>query len=540
MDTTTGAGLTQPAIDYTDKDFRSLRDAMLRLARQRLPEWTDQSPADLGMLLVDMFAYVGDIVLYYQDRIASELFPGTATERESVVDLLRLIGYELAPTSPAMADLLLTFTKPASPLTVTIPHGAKFQSKPPGGAAVDFVYLGPALDLALASDHVRPGTDIDGTAVLLYDGLPVEQSALVEQVVIGSSRAEPNQAFRLPDPSVVLDSVVIEVNEGAGWVTWERRDSLLFDIAPDGRALFANPEARHYQLLVDASGTAQVVFGAGRRPPAGGNNIRASYRLSKGANGNVAAGAITKVLTPIPQLRSVTNPAGAAGGTDAERTDHAARYAPFAFRSTNRAVTSSDYVALAQRTGAVAKVKANSVAWNQIDLYVAPAGDVLRAVPESLRHRLIGYFEDKRMACTLVRVLDAVPVRVDISVDLTIDERFVPESVTGQVQAAIGRLLAFDTVDFGQTLFQSDVYAMVEAVPGVLGVMVRRFRRQDQPASDLEGQLAQYGLPPLAELPPFLQAAIGTDTVRDGRLDIGAFEIPVLGTLEVRVRSSLA
>ena len=47
---------------------------MLRLAQQRLPEWTDRSPADLGMLLVDLFAYMGDIVVYYQDRIASEMF----------------------------------------------------------------------------------------------------------------------------------------------------------------------------------------------------------------------------------------------------------------------------------------------------------------------------------------------------------------------------------------------------------------------------------------------------------------------------------
>src|SRR6476619_6014526 len=110
-----------PAIDYTDKDFRSLREALLRLARQRLPEWTDQSPADLGMLMIDMFAYVGDIALYYQDRIASELFPGTATERASVVDLLRLVGYELTPAAPAMADLLLTFPRPTGPQIVTVP-----------------------------------------------------------------------------------------------------------------------------------------------------------------------------------------------------------------------------------------------------------------------------------------------------------------------------------------------------------------------------------------------------------------------------------
>ena len=44
----------KPAIDYTHKDYASLRLAMLELARYRLPEWNDRSPADdiavLGIL----------------------------------------------------------------------------------------------------------------------------------------------------------------------------------------------------------------------------------------------------------------------------------------------------------------------------------------------------------------------------------------------------------------------------------------------------------------------------------------------------------
>jgi hypothetical protein len=531
----------RPAIDYTDKDFRSLRAAMLRLAAQRLPEWTDQSPADLGMLLVDMFAYVGDIVLYYQDRIASELFPGTALERESIVDLLRLIGYELRPAGPAMADLQLTFAAPTAPgpVTVRIPHGAQFASRPPGGAAVEFIYLGTDLDIALDSDQVRPLVDDAGRAVVRFDHLPVQQSSPVGPLVIGSSTGEPNQSYRLPSRNVVLDSVVVEVLEGANWVTWERRDSLLFDIAADGRASFSHPEARRYQLLVDASGTPQVVFGDGRRPPVATDSIRAGYRVCAGAGGNVAANTISTAITTIERLTGVTNPAGAAGGTDAERSDHALQYAPLAFRSVGRAVTTSDYVALAQSTGAVAKVRAHSTSWNQIDLYVAPAGSELRIVPESLRHSLIGFFEDKRMASTLVRILDAQPVAVDIAIDVVTDERFVTEAVLGEVRTAIGGLLSFARVDFGQTLFQSDVYAVTEAVPGVIGSRITRFRRHDQPEPDLDGELARHGLPSLAQLPEFLQQAISAQVTPDGRLDVGEFEIPLLGSLSVRARTDL-
>ncbi|MDX3452469.1 baseplate J/gp47 family protein [Streptomyces sp. ME02-8801-2C] len=529
---------TPPAIDYTDKDFRSLRDAMLRLARLRLPEWTDESPADLGMLMVDLFAYAGDVMLYYQDRIASELFPGTATERQSVVDLLRLIGYELSPAVPAVADLLLTFTRPTTAQRVRVAHGTRFASRSQDGAAVlEYVYLGPDLDLDLLSDQLRPGDDPDLGPVVHYDGLPVEQSVAVDDVVLGSSTGEPNQTFRLPDPTVVVDSVVVQVNEGAGWVTWDRRDSLLFDISADGRAVFSHPEARHYQLLIDGTGTAHVVFGAGRRPPVGLSNVRASYRVCRGAAGNLGAGAITQPLTPVPSLRAVVNPQGAAGGGDAERTDHAAKYAPFAFRSTNRAVTTSDYVALAHSTGTVAKARAYSASWNRIDLYVAPAGDSFRPVPEALRHRLIGYFEDKRMAGTLVRVLDAQAVPVDITIELLTDERFVSDAVASHVETAIAGLLAFDRVDFAQTLYQSDFYAVAEAVPGVLSSTITTLRRADRPPADLDAELARHNLPPLAELPPFLREAALSNIATEGRIDIGEFEIPVLGALDVRVRT---
>lgn len=525
-----------PAIDYTDKDFRSLRAAMLRLAQQRLPEWTDQSPADLGMLLVDLFAYVGDVVLYYQDRIASEMFPSTAIERASVVDLLRLIGYELSTASPASADLTLTFPTPPAPLTVVLPHGARFTTGPAGGAPVEFTYLGPDLALALLSDQLRADVDGEGKPVRRYDGLAVEQSREVGPAVLGSSTGEPNQTFRLPDQAVVVDSVLVEVNEGAGWVVWDRRDSLLFDVAPDGRAVLSHPEARHYQVLVDATGTAHVVFGTGRTPPVGLNNIRAIYRVCVGAAGNVAAGAITTAVTAIPTLKAVSNRLGAAGGSDTERADHAIRYAPFAFRAINRAVTASDYVALTQRTGAVAKVRARSRSWNQIDVYVAPAGPTCQPVPEQLRRRLVGYLEDKRMAGTLVRVLDAQCVAIDITAALVADERFAADAVVSKVEAAIAGVLAFETVDFGQTVFLSDFYAAVEATEGVVAVTITTFRRQDRPAVDAEAELARYRLPPLAALPQFLRDAVALDVPAEGRIELGEFEIPTLGALDVHLR----
>src|SRR4051794_13580276 len=243
--------LPAPAIDYTNKDYASLRQAMLDLARYRLPEWTDQSPSDLGVLLVDLFAYMGDIILYYQDRIANESFLRTAVERRSVLDSLRLIGYELSPPVPASAELTLYF-KPPSPgasTVVTVPKNAKFLSNRPGaGRALPFEYSGEALDIDLASDQVDKTKD---GKKFVYTGLPVLQSSLQPTTVIGSSTGEPNQSFAVPGTPVILDTLFVEVNEGAAWVAWDRQDSLLYKVEKDGSVSLSGPESRDYYVQFD-------------------------------------------------------------------------------------------------------------------------------------------------------------------------------------------------------------------------------------------------------------------------------------------------
>lgn len=536
---------TVPTIDYTNKDFASLRQAMLDLARYRLPEWTDQSPSDLGVLLVDLFAYMGDVILYYQDRIANESFLQTAVERRSVLNSLRLIGYELAPPRPSAVELTIVFRRPpggASPV-VTIPQGAQFASTPAvGGRSQTFEYLGANLDIDLTSDQVQ--TRPDGK--LLYSGLPVLQSSRQPPAVIGSSTGEPNQMFGIPGTPVILDTLIIEVNEGAGWVAWDRRGSLLYDLGSDGRVSLSSAEARDYYVQFDENDVCWVIFGDGtygRRPPVGTNNIRATYRIGGGSAGNVPANSITVANTPIPLFDSVTNPLPAAGGADHEGIDHAARYGPLTFRSGQRAVTLNDYVALAQQAGGVAKARCRAPNWNIIELYIAPAGDSLRPVPEELRRRLISYFEDKRMAGTFIEIVNATGVPIDISIELVYDKRYRPDAVRQAAEAAVQDLLAFKNVDFAQPFYLSDVYSKVEAVAGVTAMTVTRFRRADSPTRLLSTQLQQLGIAqitppntqPGVDLAALLQRAVQIDVASDGRIDIKEFEIPVLGVLDIQL-----
>src|SRR5205807_4046908 len=87
----------QPRIDYVTKDYEGFKQGMLNQIPLLLPDWTDRGEADFGVVLIELVAYVADILSYYQDRVANEAFLATATQRRSVTDLLRLIGYQIDP-----------------------------------------------------------------------------------------------------------------------------------------------------------------------------------------------------------------------------------------------------------------------------------------------------------------------------------------------------------------------------------------------------------------------------------------------------------
>jgi hypothetical protein len=523
-----------PAVDYTDKDYASLRRAMLDLARFRLPEWTDHSESDLGVLLVELFAYMGDIVLYYQDRIASEAFLHTAAERRSVLQQLRLIGYELRPPSPAAASLALTFQVPApgQPGIVTVPRRAQFASRANGTPPQVFEYLGPDLAIDLRSAQVVPAA---GNRVT-YPDLPVVHSESVSQETIGSSTGEPSQTFRLSQTPVIRESVAVEVDAGAGFVPWTRRDDLLYFTDAEGRVTLSGPESREFMVRFDDQDTAWIVFGDGvygALVPRGVNNIRASYRVGGGAAGNVAAGAIAQAKTAIPGLSSVTNPGPAAGGADGESIEHAVRFGPLAFRSAHRAVTLSDFVSLAHQAGGVAKVRARSRGWNLVELFVAPEGERVAPTPEDLKRRLVRFFDDKRMVGTFVEIRDATPVSLDIAVDVVVEHNFNPELVRQDVRRTVEGLLSFREVDFGRPVYISKVYEAVEALAGVHAANVTRFRRADR-AARLTREVSEIPGDLVRRLPEPLLRALRAELEADGRVEIAEHEIPVLGTLEVR------
>ncbi|MEA3275621.1 MAG: putative baseplate assembly protein [Pseudomonadota bacterium] len=83
----------EPEIDYLAKDYASFRQLLLDRLAVVTPEWTERHVPDLGITLVELFAYVGDYLSYYQDAVATEAYLDTARQRISVRRHVRLVDY---------------------------------------------------------------------------------------------------------------------------------------------------------------------------------------------------------------------------------------------------------------------------------------------------------------------------------------------------------------------------------------------------------------------------------------------------------------
>lgn len=94
-DAPAGEVLPEPRIDYLAKDFASFRQLVFDRLAVLVPGWTERNPADFGVALVELFAYVGDYLSYQQDAIATEAYLGTARHRVSARRHAQLVDYQM-------------------------------------------------------------------------------------------------------------------------------------------------------------------------------------------------------------------------------------------------------------------------------------------------------------------------------------------------------------------------------------------------------------------------------------------------------------
>ena len=100
--------IKKPAIEYTSRDFASIKESLVRHIKKYYPEsYQDFNEAGFGSLVLDTVAYTGDMLSFYMDYHVNESFLDTALERDNVIKLARHLGYK--HEGPVSAAGIATF-----------------------------------------------------------------------------------------------------------------------------------------------------------------------------------------------------------------------------------------------------------------------------------------------------------------------------------------------------------------------------------------------------------------------------------------------
>ena len=103
-----------PSIKYTSRNFDSIKNDLIEYAKRYYPDtFKDFSEASFGAMMVDMVAYVGDILSFYLDYQANECFLDTATEYDNIIKLAKQSGYKFKSTNVSQGTLSFFITVPA-------------------------------------------------------------------------------------------------------------------------------------------------------------------------------------------------------------------------------------------------------------------------------------------------------------------------------------------------------------------------------------------------------------------------------------------
>ncbi|WP_159708071.1 baseplate J/gp47 family protein [Arthrobacter sp. 18067] len=334
-----------PVPNLDDRSFADLVAGARERIQQIAPEWTDLSVHDPGITIVEAFAYLTDTLMYRLNRVPEKLY----------AVYLNLLGTSLYP--PSTAETMLEFSRAsASDLEIRIPRGTQVSCPPgvPGPPQPVFTTTAAATLAAGKAAVLVPAAD-----VTLYDAIP-----------IGTGTGRPGQSLVIPNAPIVSGAglaIAVEVPAGTRLSSGEAVlvDGKTFRYCQEVEA-FADARPGEMPVRIDRSaGVAMFAWwdeeSTGRtvqsQVPAPGAEVLAWYRSGGGAGGNVGAGQLTVLRSPVPGAR-VTNPEPATGGRDGESLDNALRRAPQDFHARDRAVTVRDYEVLALRHGGVGRARA--------------------------------------------------------------------------------------------------------------------------------------------------------------------------------------
>lgn len=477
---TVNAGV--PAIDYTSKDYAGFLNSMLIFATTAFPEWTNQNPGSLEIMLLESVSRELDVLSYYGDRILGEAFIGTATQLSSVIQLAALLGY--TPGQALAATGTVTFQTVTNGAAVVVPAATQVTTDYVSSINGPIVFettaavTVPGNGGTISAPVVQGATQGSATFTI---GNATASPFQITTELLGTSDGSQLQSFSLANNPVVSGSISIYVQNpqfpgtsGSDPILkWNKVDSLQ-------QATSSSPS---WSETVDASGVVSIHFGDNINGmiPTSGLNIYANYRVGGGTIGNLSSNSIIDIASPILGV-TIASSSATTGGTAAEGIDQIRVNAPRAFTTQQRAVTLADYGRLAMSLPVVSQANAIANTYSNITVYITGSGNTVPT--QTTLDAVTAFLQPLSLAGTVVTCTAATLVPINVGaiaspVVIGCSSQYSPTSIQTLATQAIQNLFAPSAVTLGGRVSLSSVYSALYNIPGVQYVNIPLFVRSD-------------------------------------------------------------
>ncbi len=330
-----------------------------------------------------------------------------------------------------------------------------------GAAHRDFLELQLSLDAAICLP--RRSTELLGNIASASHGETVSNEVLGD--------ADPSIAFQrfplkkhpvtfVPSGGATANTLHVSVNG----IRWQEVPTLYGQ----------GPTETVYTTRIDDDGSMTVGFGdgvTGARPPKGRANVTAAYRQGLGLAGRVRANTVKTLLDKPKGLKSVINPGDADGGADPESLQNARQNAPTTVRTFDRIVSLRDFEYAALGGGEIAKARATRV-WSRAvqAVHLTVAAQCGARFSAAALERIHAGLTAKRDPNRLLLLDNYRPIPIRIAATVQVAAHRTAATVVQAARVKLLEALSFDALDLGRSVHLSDLYAVLQQVPGVVSV----------------------------------------------------------------------
>lgn len=314
-------------LPYNRKDAYSILE-YLKLQAEQLSEgrWTDFSDSDIGTVFLKLMSYLADMNNFQVDKVASELYLSTCTERASAIALCSLIGYEPRHYQSASSTITLT-----NAVGRDIPNGTVIPAYS--------VFTNSLSTVKYC--NLEQQTFYNNQATFdVYEGTPTSYTYTINNIsTLGR--------IILNDYNVATNTISVTING----IKYQQVDDVRFISGELGYSVHISEDRYLYIQL--PSYWPDVISQS--------SVIEISYLLSNGASGRIGSNVLTRVEQMLSDQRNNVIIAGntaSLGGYNPETVDEMKISVPRQARTMNTIVTINDFEEVSLNVLGIADVSA--------------------------------------------------------------------------------------------------------------------------------------------------------------------------------------